>query len=514
MSRRNIVQYKPKGPANIFAPIIRFNGMNGRLINEPNASSNGSNYVVYPNNPTVEPERQNSINNDFTSNHFDELYESLFQGILESSTRPYEGNENYNVNGYSDINFNLSNSLQNELDCIREGGNCVRRSDCPRNMISGLCMGNNVCCNDTREPSENNNGNYYTTGNSYRNDVTGGYTFSSSNRQSNLDREENNRQAREEMRQEREIMQGRREAMEERQASKRRQERQERRQAKQEQRQAKQERRQARQEQQEQNNEEESQTRQIFIRFNINFDNLENSDKRNLRNRILTRIRNEIIDLEIDNNDILIRKATLTQNERRLQADQQFTTEAVATLRDIYLDELNDLRESISDTPINIQIGSNTHRSIQAKTTDLSGEAEYNERNNAYYYGNERQLRQNHRLSADLERMRRQFGSKSNLNNISDSHCERNCGRVLVTEEENQEGYLVPVESPYYRWREECNNSSMRRRCGDCGVCNGEDPNDLNNDNIPDVKQLELSNIRDPDDRDIVKQYLNSFPSF
>ena len=30
MNRRNIVQYKPKGPANIFAPTIRFNGKNGK----------------------------------------------------------------------------------------------------------------------------------------------------------------------------------------------------------------------------------------------------------------------------------------------------------------------------------------------------------------------------------------------------------------------------------------------------------------------------------------------------
>ena len=53
LSRRNIIQYKPEGVANIFAPIIRINGSYVNPENVPTAS-NGMDYdyVHYPTEPT------------------------------------------------------------------------------------------------------------------------------------------------------------------------------------------------------------------------------------------------------------------------------------------------------------------------------------------------------------------------------------------------------------------------------------------------------------------------------
>ena len=69
MDRRNIVQYKPKGPANIFAPTIRINGKNHQYkpySQAPLPSNLGNlNLVNYPQEPTVTSSRMRNYHTSY-----------------------------------------------------------------------------------------------------------------------------------------------------------------------------------------------------------------------------------------------------------------------------------------------------------------------------------------------------------------------------------------------------------------------------------------------------------------
>ena len=73
----------------------------------PKFSNDGNFYSMYPPAPTVPYERQMNADFDFRSNHFNELYDSLFENLIQPIERPYQGEENYNVGGYTNADDNL-----------------------------------------------------------------------------------------------------------------------------------------------------------------------------------------------------------------------------------------------------------------------------------------------------------------------------------------------------------------------------------------------------------------------
>ena len=221
------------------------------------------------------------------------------------------------------------------------------------------------------------------------------------------------------------------------------------------------------------------------------------------------------MDLNLD--DISVIKKTLTVRESRLPPNQQKSTQVNVVIRNVPETHLRNLRNELTthlndndDNSITFRIGSNDHKSISATIGILSSssEAEYNSRNNISYYGDERALRQRFALSQNLQRQRNSFGG--NVGGISDSYCTQFCGRKLVIEEEDENGLLAPVATPYYKWKKECNTQQMRRACGDCPVCDNVDANDMNEDGVEDVKTINWRNLTDPNEREVMKRYLES----
>ena len=80
------------------------------------------------------------------------------------------------------------------------------------------------------------------------------------------------------------------------------------------------------------------------------------------------------------------------------------------------------------------------------------------------------------------------FKPGESITGLEYDYCKSHCGRVLVKEETNEEGYLVPVESPYYKWRP-CTQGCRINECSNCIGSNYKDPNDINGDGISDIVQ-------------------------
>lgn len=164
MNRRNIVQYKPKGPANIFAPTIRINGKNHQYkpYSQAPLPSNLSdlNLVDYPQQPTVNSSRMLNYQTGETNNHFNNLYSKLFDNLFENS----EGIDSVTASNNSSSEFqtfsNLLESnnpqgmisrLSGQIDCLSAGNTCVNIDDCPQANITGNCLAENtVCCKSSQ----------------------------------------------------------------------------------------------------------------------------------------------------------------------------------------------------------------------------------------------------------------------------------------------------------------------------------------------------------------------------
>ena len=155
MNRGNIVQYKPEGVANIYAPVIQM----GRAIrNLPNAfnTSNMSNISSTSNSgapagsSSLTPQQQQMQNENMRQSNFNRLFSNIFGNITNPTPPPSETTVSYPPSDdINDIDMdNVTNeSLSLLANCISRGGDCVRRDQCESQDHMGECFTDNyVCC--------------------------------------------------------------------------------------------------------------------------------------------------------------------------------------------------------------------------------------------------------------------------------------------------------------------------------------------------------------------------------
>ena len=169
MNRRNIVQFKPEGVANIFAPTIRINGGSRAKNNKFKEAANAhqQSHVNYPQQQTITIQRQQMAQEAARQNNFDEVYQKLFGNLMSN-----EYSEDITNNLLSDVgapipsgvsrkNYEIlaSENLRDLVNCIEKGGNCIHRDKCePHNKI-GNCFGEDyTCCKDSSENTSNSPG--------------------------------------------------------------------------------------------------------------------------------------------------------------------------------------------------------------------------------------------------------------------------------------------------------------------------------------------------------------------
>ena len=88
LNRRNIIQFKPEGTANIFAPMIRINGRTAEVTNTPSAS-NGlyTNMASYPQTQTVSSNRVTLAQESATTDDFNKIFSQMFGNYLNSTSQ-------------------------------------------------------------------------------------------------------------------------------------------------------------------------------------------------------------------------------------------------------------------------------------------------------------------------------------------------------------------------------------------------------------------------------------------
>jgi hypothetical protein len=155
MNRRNIVQFKPEGVANIFSPTIRIQG--GKTtkgnIDASNTDNINNTHVNYPAQRTVNTQRQNMANQEAIKSNHDELYRKLFGNLLDGDYIN-TGDDTYTSAGGPVPSGNTINykkltqvGLTNLADCIEKGGTCIHRDQCePKNKIGRCFTDNYTCC--------------------------------------------------------------------------------------------------------------------------------------------------------------------------------------------------------------------------------------------------------------------------------------------------------------------------------------------------------------------------------
>ena len=116
MTKRNIIQYKPKGPANIFAPTIRINGNQHSYEehSQPPIPSNldSSDFVNYPENSFLNSSRRNNYQTNLTNSHFDNLHTRIFDNLFSNTEEIDRVTASNNV----DLDFNTLSDLFNQLN--------------------------------------------------------------------------------------------------------------------------------------------------------------------------------------------------------------------------------------------------------------------------------------------------------------------------------------------------------------------------------------------------------------
>lgn len=183
INRRHIIQYKPEGVANIFAPTIRINGRTVQMDNTPSASNDlDFEHVHYPQDPTVSSERVELGHDSLQMDNFNSLFYKMFDNVINEDTTPRPSYTDQSSSyGLGHSNFQgdfakfFANSLQSQVNCLNNDGNCTPKSECPESRRIGDCsLPNHVCCKDD-SPPESYGGSGYQQGaqDDYGNTVTG-----------------------------------------------------------------------------------------------------------------------------------------------------------------------------------------------------------------------------------------------------------------------------------------------------------------------------------------------------
>ena len=190
LNRRNIIQFKPEGTANIFAPMIRINGRTAEVTNTPSAS-NGlyTDMASYPQTQTVSSNRVTLAQESATTDDFNKIFSQMFGNYLTSTSQaPVEEpapvpattdqSNQYSI-GNNQVSGNLAQviaGLSAQTNCRNNNGHCTHKNNCASTNVLGNCYNENtVCCKNTLQPNPNANGteNNLQSGNSYSNQVTG-----------------------------------------------------------------------------------------------------------------------------------------------------------------------------------------------------------------------------------------------------------------------------------------------------------------------------------------------------
>ena len=153
MNRRNIMQYKPEGVANIFSPTIRIHGQtqnSNKSLDASNSDDIDNSYVNYPRQETVTSQRQGMTQQNATQDNYDDVYHRLFGNLLSTEYTPDD-------NIYGDLLAEAgapipadmtqteyqrlaTTGLKTLADCIEKGGNCVHKDNCETDNKIGDCF--------------------------------------------------------------------------------------------------------------------------------------------------------------------------------------------------------------------------------------------------------------------------------------------------------------------------------------------------------------------------------------
>ena len=185
--RRHIIQFKPEGVANIFAPTIRINGRTLEVNNTPSASNQlDSSLVQYPQEATISSQRMNLAYENMVNDDFNNMFYKMFSNLMEEE-KPVpvstDMSKDYSI-GQNTFESNFAkyfaSSLQSQVNCLNKGGICTRKQECPAGKSVGDCnLPGEVCCKDDTPPvAYGSSTTQQKTNTSYSNSVTGqgGYT--------------------------------------------------------------------------------------------------------------------------------------------------------------------------------------------------------------------------------------------------------------------------------------------------------------------------------------------------
>lgn len=190
INRRHIIQYKPEGVANIFAPTIRINGKFVNTTMGPAGSNElDFNNVMYPQNPTISVSRSHAQQQDLSNQGFNQVYQHLFSNLINSDSEyssssipassSADSSSAYGLGRQSfdsDLASFFSQTLAPQLNCINAGGICQPSNKCTGKNLGDCKMNDNsnyICCDEDIQPeSSNGDSSFLNTGSGYANTVT------------------------------------------------------------------------------------------------------------------------------------------------------------------------------------------------------------------------------------------------------------------------------------------------------------------------------------------------------
>ena len=157
MNRHQILQYKPEGVANIYAPYIKVYGRTPQINSSPVPSNISQNYnfVTYPKQQTVSPHRHHSMYLEEKNSNFDDILEMVMDryGEEEPTPRSVTHGSHYGVGGHgpqekTSYSSYLQQSLSKEINCIRGMENVFK--ECAPGKTMECMYPGYVCCKRTR----------------------------------------------------------------------------------------------------------------------------------------------------------------------------------------------------------------------------------------------------------------------------------------------------------------------------------------------------------------------------
>ena len=200
INRRHIIQYKPEGVANIFAPTIRINGQYVNTTVSPSASNDlDFEHVSYPQQTTISASRGQAQQQDLANQGFNQVYQHLFSNLMSadgstsestnSSPAPSSADSSTSyglgMNAFdSDLASFFSQSLAPQLKCLNAGGVCTPSTQCTGKNL-GNCnipdAPNSICCDEDSQPeASNGESSFANTGSGYAGALGGSNTGSGS----------------------------------------------------------------------------------------------------------------------------------------------------------------------------------------------------------------------------------------------------------------------------------------------------------------------------------------------